>query len=346
MAHPNKRDTEASQAAKLKLMTTHYGLASKDNVRPGVEKYKGEGPEEDVGYGADNDKPKLHGARITRTTKPTNPYATYKRGGAVKHRSNGGNTVADDEDIEQANFAEKADKYDRRRGGHVKRAHGGRIRGELGPKTVYPGDVKMSQKNPTRSSEPSPTPVDNRARGGRTGGKKSKGGTHVNIMVAPHGGQPPMAPPVSAMPMPPPMPRPPGGPPPGAGMPPGGMPPPGGLVPPGAMPPGAVPPGLAPRPGMPPGAAMPLRKRGGRIMAKHRDAHEDAAQIKSMVKHSALKPHGSMRAAGGEVTAPMFGAGRAAGGRIGLTAGAVTGIGRLEKADYHRRHGDKRAQKV
>jgi hypothetical protein len=63
---------------------------------------------------------------------------------------------------------------------------------------------------------------------------------------------------------------------------------------------------------------------------KHDDADADAKQIKSMVKESSLKPHGSMRAAGG---------------RVGLTAGAVTGEGRLEKIAAHRRH-ERAPQKV
>lgn len=203
--------------------------------------------------------------------------------------------------------------------------------------------MKMGQKQATRSTEPSPSPVDNRARGGRTGGKK-KGGTHVNIMIAPQHGQPgaagPM--PVSAMPTPAPMPggpKPPmpGMPPPGGGLPPGGGPP---VLPPGAAPPGMVPPGLAPRPPM-----IPPRKRGGRVVKKHHhdDAAADAAQIKHMVKQSALKPHGSMRAAGGGIMPKM---GFAAGGRVGLTAGAYSGEGRLEKTRSIRKVTHSTPQKV
>lgn len=323
MAHPLKSDTNASRAAKLRRMTEHYGEADKKDMQyAGVNKFKIEGPEDAIGFGADSDRPSLHGARRVRKPAGGNAFATYKRGGRVHHRASGGDTS----DIEQADIDQKLD-----------RKHGGRVRHRDAGGAAMAGErpVKMGAKYATVSSEPSPTPVDNRARGGRTGGKK-KSGTHVNIMIAPQHGQPgaagPM--PVSAMPTPPPMPHPGGPPPPGGmpGMPPGAGPPPGGLpvLPPGAAPPGAVPPGLAARPPMMP----PPRKRGGRVMAKkhhHSDAHEDAAMIKSMVRESALKPHGSMRAAGG---------------RIGLTAGAYSGEGRLEKARSIRKVTHATPQKV
>jgi hypothetical protein len=66
-------------------------------------------------------------------------------------------------------------------------------------------------------------------------------------------------------------------------------------------------------------------------MAKHDDEREDAAQIKSMVKKSALKPHGSMRAAGG---------------RIGLKEGAQSGEGRLYRNEHWARHGRDKPQTV
>ena len=138
-----------------------------------------------------------------------------------------------------------------------------------------------------------------RARGGRA--KHGKGATHVNVIVAPQGAG---GPPPGAGPSPqlaalaagahPPM----GGPPP---MPPGaGGPPPGG---PPMMPPGG--PG-----GPPPG--MPMRARGGKVMGDHPDASQDKALIQKT-----LREEGLVR--------------KARGGGITMTAGALTGEGRLEK---------------
>lgn len=173
------------------------------------------------------------------------------------------------------------------------RAMGGRLEGEVGA----PGN-------------PLPNAGNGRNRKGTT--------TNVNIIVAPQS-PPPPAPPMAGAPALPPPPEPgpgaglrgPGGPGAGAGplaVGPGGMPPLPGMVPPGALPPGL--------PQLP-------RKRGGRV---HPDAAEDAAQIRAMVKPSALK--------------------RARGGGVALTGGSESGPGRLEKsaARSRRQRGDKSAE--
>lgn len=131
-----------------------------------------------------------------------------------------------------------------------------------------------------------------RARGGRA--KKGSGKTNVNVIIAPQGGAPGAgAPP--PMPMPPPaMAKPPMAPPPMMKPPMG--PPPGG---PGAglpMAPGA--PG-----GMPPGL-IPPRAAGGAV--------EQTLKAEGLVRSD--KPEG-----------------RARGGKVHMTAGAATGVGRLEK---------------
>lgn len=149
-----------------------------------------------------------------------------------------------------------------------------------------------------------------RATGGRT--KKGKGATNVNVIIAPQGGAPtpPPMPPILA-----------GGPPPGA--PPMPPKPPMGAGPMG-MPPGAA--GLPMSPGapggMPPGI-VPPRAAGGRIgRAKGGAVHEDEAQDKALIEKT-LKDEGLVRE-------------RASGGRLPnqkhhMTAGAATGVGRLEK---------------
>lgn len=146
-----------------------------------------------------------------------------------------------------------------------------------------------------------------RARGGRM---KHGKGTHVNVIVAPQGGGAPgagaMPPPVIAPPgmppgagAPPPMPMPPPKPPMG-----GAMPPPGMMGAQGA--PGGMPPGL-----------MPPRAKGGRV--KHSDEAEDRALFKKMFKQEEKKEGKTERARGGRLT------------HHEMTAGAATGVGRLEK---------------
>ena len=61
----------------------------------------------------------------------------------------------------------------------------------------------------------------------------------------------------------------------------------------------------------------------------HPDEAQDMSLIKRTVKEQALKPHGSMRAAGGR-----------------MTAGAATGEGRLEKIAMQKRFGKHAAQEV
>lgn len=146
--------------------------------------------------------------------------------------------------------------------------------------------------------------VISRARGGRS---RAKGATHVNVIIQQPSGNTPVVPPPVIPPVgvggPPPAMKPPGAPPGVGGPPMGGMP-------------------MPPPPGLPPPGMIPPRKRGGRI-EKHEDAAQDAAEIRSMVKPSALK--------------------RASGGSIKMTAGSESGPGRLEKtaARARRKGGDK-----
>jgi len=255
VAHPMRKDAAAGHDAKLKRMTQDYGSASgpANNIPAPTNKFKGEGPEDDVGFGAESDMPRARADRTSRRKAPqANPVATFKRGGAVKKRAEGGDVSA----IEEANRDQAA----------ANRAHGGRT--------------------------------------------KKHGSTHVNVIVAPQGGGaggpggpgPALPPPMPPHPM-----MPPPGMPPGAGAAPPPMPPRPPMMPPGGGPPMA--PG-APG-GMPPGL-IPPRARGGRV---HKDAAEDKALIEKTLKDEGLKP----------AEKP----GRAHGGR--MTAGAVSGVGRLEK---------------
>jgi hypothetical protein len=94
MAHPNKRDASASHSDKLHRMTTHYGSAagpSANKLAP-TNRLKGEGPEENVGFGADASAAKARGDRAPRRTQPANPLATYAKGGKVAARARGGRT--------------------------------------------------------------------------------------------------------------------------------------------------------------------------------------------------------------------------------------------------------------
>ena len=224
--------------------------------------------------------------------------------------------IGDDEEIgfgvEGGAAKPRADRASRRpsianpvatykRGGAVRKADGGDV-----------SSIEAANRDQAMSK-----PAD-RARGGRT---KHGKGTHVNVIVAPQGGGAGAgagAPP-PVLPMPPPMA---GGPP---GMPPG--------MPPKPLMGAAPPPGLPMAPGapggMPPGI-MPPRARGGRV-------HADEAQDKDLIQRT-LKNEGLIRS---DKEEPV-GVGRAKGGRINsihdMTAGSLSGEGRLQKAELQSKH--------
>ena len=87
-----------------------------------------------------------------------------------------------------------------------------------------------------------------------------------------------------------------------------------GAAPLGAMMP-AAPPSPVPPPRLPPGAPM-MRKKGGRV--EHSDEAQDRKLIKKMLASERKQEDAKMVK-------------RAKGGRLGMTAGAESGPGRLEK---------------
>mgnify|MGYP000880730466 CR=1 FL=1 len=318
--HPNRKEGVAGHNAKLRKYTEDYGAADPKMYKTApVDRLKKNGPEDAVGYGAEDGTAIARGDRPARKSSAANPIATYKSGGRVRKRQDGGvmnllrnelgaGAITDREQRELVDRVgtDKANEHARaladrignnptvRAGRALRemqtrgRADGGRLEGEMGA----PGGML-----------------------GRSSGRSRKGAsTNVNIIVAPQAA-PPAQPPMLPLPaggLPPGMG--PGGPGAGAGGPPGGPGGPGplaGLGGPGGLPPGATPPGLPQLP----------RKRGGRV---HPDEAEDKTLVKQMVKPSALK--------------------RAAGGR--MTAGAESGPGRLEKTANRarRQSGDKSAE--
>lgn len=94
MAHPMKGDSASSHTAKMRKMTEGYGLASgpENNIMAESNIHKQEGPEREVGFGADASAAKPRGDRPARRTMAANPLATYKDGGAVQGRAMGGRT--------------------------------------------------------------------------------------------------------------------------------------------------------------------------------------------------------------------------------------------------------------
>ena len=213
MAHPQLKLSRDGHGEKLRRMTDEYGSASgpANNILAETNRGKASGPEESVGFGSDASAARARGDRPARKTSAANPVSTYRKGGHVKHRADGGPTGS--EDSITAEMARNA-AASRTRNATVHRADGGGV-------AAY-------------------------AHGGRTKHGK-KGSTHVNVMVAPQGGgsatPPPVLPvggPPPGMPMPPPKPPmpPPGGPMAGPGPLAGPMPPtPPGMPPPGMMPP-------------------------------------------------------------------------------------------------------------
>lgn len=192
--HPNKSQASEGHNAKLRRMTRHYGAADpKMNKLAHVNMQKAEGPEDAVGFGADDGAATARGDRPARKAMTANPLATYKKGGSVKKRADGGSVSA----IEQANKDQAASS----------RARGGRLKGKGST------HVNVIIGGP-QGSGATPPPVIPLA--GPPGGPPG---------MPP--GPPPGPPPAPLMgppgPMPPPGGRPPGGIPPGAmaGLPPG-----------------------------------------------------------------------------------------------------------------------------
>lgn len=207
--HPFRLQSKDGHNEKLRKMTDHYGSADpKANVSAPTNKYKQEGPEDDVGFGADSTMARARGDRPAKKAQ-ANSVATLKKGGRVKNRNMGGNMPA-------GNMAP----------GNMP---------SVTP-TVMPSGSMVA---PMPGAVPQGSGVMNslqRARGGRT----KKGATNVTVVVAPQSPSSPAGtnPALMHPAMPPGPPMPPPGPPPGAVGPPG--------APPGPMPPGMPPPGMMP----------------------------------------------------------------------------------------------------
>lgn len=89
--HPFKSQAESDHKTKLRTMTDHYGSANPAANKSGPTNiFKQEGPEDNVGFGADSTKAKARSDRPARKAVP-NDVATLKTGGAV-NRARGGRT--------------------------------------------------------------------------------------------------------------------------------------------------------------------------------------------------------------------------------------------------------------
>lgn len=91
MAHPHLKEARDGHGAKLRAMTEDYGSASgpKNNISGPTNRFKQEGPEDAVGFGADSTKPRGRADKASRKQTIANPVATLKTGGAVQ-RAHGG----------------------------------------------------------------------------------------------------------------------------------------------------------------------------------------------------------------------------------------------------------------
>lgn len=90
-----RKSSQEGQNAKLRRMTQDYGLASgpANNKLAPPNANKGEGPQEAVGFGADETAglPRARADRAGRKSAVANPVPTYAKGGAAK-RAHGGRT--------------------------------------------------------------------------------------------------------------------------------------------------------------------------------------------------------------------------------------------------------------
>lgn len=91
MAHPMRKAATEGHNDKLRRMTEHYGAASgpENNIPAETNRLKTEGPEDDVGFGAEARSPRARADRPSRRTTAANPVSTYAKGGAVS-RARGG----------------------------------------------------------------------------------------------------------------------------------------------------------------------------------------------------------------------------------------------------------------
>lgn len=94
MAHPHRKEAVDGHAAKLHKLTRDYGSASgaANNIAAPSERYKQEGPEDSIGFGANSDRPPPSATKPSRDQLVANPVATLRKGGRVDCRKHGGRT--------------------------------------------------------------------------------------------------------------------------------------------------------------------------------------------------------------------------------------------------------------